>query len=264
VFAFTGSGTFGAPQGAARNGSSHVDCGSRPAVVRATARDRFDAAGRAQGSRAGAAEPTSSPTVAEAPAKGNRAEPHDGVADRCVATGSELLDPHGRVPVAPVEQCDGPVTSPTCEPATAEAPSEAGHDFVPLREPAAVPERAGHANGQPAWPARISALLRNAQPVVTTNESGAADDVGIDGLPFDEASGPAEESVLVRETVDGVDVTVRHATLEPHAAIWYAMQTAEQLAGNRRALHQVTLNGRKVYHDERRSAGATGSVRFHC
>jgi hypothetical protein len=56
-----------------------------------------------------------------------------------------------------------------------------------------------------------------------------------------------EESVLVLQREHGIEIVVRHAALAPQAAVSCALATAQHLVGDRKALQQVTLNGRTVY-----------------
>jgi hypothetical protein len=81
--------------------------------------------------------------------------------------------------------------------------------------------------------------------------------------PDDEAK--TAESVHVYETDEGLDVVVRNVSLEGHAAIGSALDTAYWLTGTRSALRKLTLNGSTVYEAASEpSASPTAAITFRC
>ncbi len=118
-------------------------------------------------------------------------------------------------------------------------------------EPTA-PALAGDASATP----RAAAHSPRAQPAAAARKLQAT---APDELP------PAE-SVRVFQDAAGLQVVVRHAGMSVESAVWCAMETARQLTGDRRALLQVTLNGRSVYEAAAPaiSRRAAGTIVFSC
>jgi hypothetical protein len=87
-------------------------------------------------------------------------------------------------------------------------------------------------------------------------------------LPSEPDTLPPPESVRVYQGAHGLQVVVRHVGLAPQSAVWCALETARQLAGDRRALQQVTLNGRSVYEgpavEPQSTPAAAAVVLFTC
>jgi hypothetical protein len=144
---------------------------------------------------------------------------------------------HGNGAPARVDHAAPPVLAPADATRTAAAMVALAPPSVPM-----APTRID-AHVASSAPTRWAAdLARNQQPV-------AAEFVGVRRLlALNEAQTDLqEESVLVLQRAHGIEIVVRHAALAPQAAVSCALATAQHLAGDRKALQQVTLNGRTVY-----------------
>jgi hypothetical protein len=258
VFASANCGT---PQDSTRDMAARADGGGNGREMPRDWRvkDGTDDPGGARTACAGSAASVPSPTVASADASDQTTARCDRSRDSAVAVGP--VGVQAQAVATQVEPGSGSVSwSAPSGHAAVEQPSGAGRNTEHSPEPTSRAARPG----QPTGPVPAVGVSRSGSSVSMAKASGAARHLGAEGQRLEQLAAPSEESVLVRQTTDGVEVTVRHATLEAHAAVWYAMETAQQLTGNRKALHQVTLNGRRVYEDERRVDGPANRVRFHC
>src|SRR5207245_9740078 len=80
-----------------------------------------------------------------------------------------------------------------------------------------------------------------------------------DTLAAHEPQPPADELVQVFHNDGVVAIVIRDLALGDDVALRCALETARQLAGDPRALRQVTLNGRSIF----RSADRTGATPAH-
>jgi hypothetical protein len=94
-----------------------------------------------------------------------------------------------------------------------------------------------------AMPTRGAADFASYLPPVVTEASGVRRQPSLTEAQAD----LQEESVLVLQREHGIEIVVRHAALAPQAAVSCALATVQHLVGDRKALQQVTLNGRTVY-----------------
>jgi hypothetical protein len=94
-----------------------------------------------------------------------------------------------------------------------------------------------------ATPTRGAADFASHLPPVVTEASGVRRQQSLTEAQAD----LQEESVLVLQREHGIEIVVRHAALAPQAAVSCALATVQHLVGDRKALQQVTLNGRTVY-----------------
>jgi len=108
-----------------------------------------------------------------------------------------------------------------------------------------------------------------AAPVGAPAPSTQQESVGRTSPHTPGAAEQAHGTESVRVFLDGatVSIVVRNATLSPQAALRDAFETARELAGERAALQELTLNGRTLYRQDATDAACAPSatvVTFVC
>lgn len=144
--------------------------------------------------------------------------------------------------------------------APSDTPSRAGEVSAAEGETVDVTVRPSLRQSLPTPVTSATSSLLRAPPHVTAQTPEAASArASVDAAVAHEPQPPADEVVQVFHNDGVVAIVIRDLALGDDVALRCALETARQLAGDPRALRQVTLNGRSIF----RSADRTGATPAH-